>query len=48
MKNKINFLFFIILAFISVLSIGCAVSKNYRDANGVLKTDSRSAVGVHK
>ena len=48
MKRKTNF-FFILLFLISTLSIGCAtVNKNYRDATGVLKTDTRCASGVNK
>jgi hypothetical protein len=27
---------------------GCAPGKNYRNTDGVLKTDTRSAEGIHK
>jgi len=44
-KNKASVYFFLItILFLS----GCAAGKNYRDATGVLKTDTRSASGVNK
>lgn len=33
---------------ISFIISGCASTKSYRDATGVLKTDTRSTVGVKK
>jgi hypothetical protein len=41
-------LIIILLVTISLLSTGCVTNKSYRDATGVVKTDTRSAVGVNK
>jgi len=44
-NNKILvYLFLITVLFI----YGCATNKNYRDATGVLKTETRSTSGVNK
>jgi hypothetical protein len=40
----LGYLFLVTILFIS----GCASNKNYRDATGVLKTDTRSVSGVNK
>jgi hypothetical protein len=49
MKIRINYFLFTLLFLISILSIGCAsTNRHYRDATGVLKTDTRSAPGVNK
>ena len=49
MKRKIRFILLIFLFSISILNMGCASThKHYRDAEGVLKTDTRSASGVNK
>ncbi len=49
MKRKNNLLYLTLMFSISVLSIGCvSPNKNFRDAQGVLKTDTRSTSGVNK
>ena len=49
MKRKIDLLYFILIFSIAILGIGCvSTNKNYRDAPGILKTDTRSASGVNK
>lgn len=48
MKREINFLLAIVIFLASILNIGCAANKHYRDGSGVLKTNSRSASGVNK
>ena len=47
MKQKNRVLVYLFLITILFLS-GCATGKNYRDATGVLKTETRSAPGVNK
>lgn len=44
-KNRVLVYFFLITI---LFVLGCATNKNYRDADGVLKTDTRSALGVNK
>lgn len=49
MKYNIKFFCFMLLFFEAILITGCAsTSKSYRDSEGVLKTDTRSTVGVQK
>ena len=47
MKDKLTIFGPVVLA-VMILAAGCAADKNYRDASGVLKTETRSTVGVHK
>lgn len=49
MKTKIKPFLYALLFLISILTAGCSTAnKNYRDASGVLKADTRSASGVNK
>jgi hypothetical protein len=48
MKVSNRNLIHVVLFLISVLATGCVSNKNYRDATGIVKTDTRSAAGVNK
>jgi hypothetical protein len=49
MIRKTDLFYLIMLFSISILNMSCASSnKNFRDAPGVLKTDTRSTSGVNK
>ncbi len=48
MRRKF-YVFFMLGFLVPVLSVGCAsTNKNYSDAAGVVKTNTRSASGVNK
>jgi hypothetical protein len=47
MKRSNQYLVLILILLLSIIS-GCASTKSYRDAEGVLKTDTRSTTGIRK
>jgi thioredoxin-related protein len=49
MKIVNRILLFTVLFIVSVFIVGCAsTNKNYRDATGVIKIDTRSTSGINK